>query len=815
VVFILAAPPALCQDARAVAEPSFPPACVQLAAKLTAGPTGLDPAAESSPDTARIQNSLNACTAGQALELLPAGPNNAFLMGPVQLPKGVTLLVDAGVTVFASRNPRDYDSDARQACGTLQTSSSGCVPLITAKRADGAGLMGYGAIDGRGHLPIMPGGVAGASSWWDLANQAQAQSLSQNCPRLLDVNTTNGFTLYKITLRNSPNFHVTLTSSTNVTAWGVKIVTPYDARNTDGIDQLYSSNVTIANSWISTGDDDVALNGSTAAFNVSVVNNHFGDGHGASIGSYTASGVSNVLFDGISFAGNALNSNQGGIRIKSDVSRGGLVENITYSNICMQNVRSPIHLDPFYTAGVTGNLVPQFQNITLRNVHATTEGLVKIEGHDATAVTTITLDNVQVDNIKPSDLTEQYTAYTLGPGAVNFAAMLQGTGVTVANNVTGPPNPYPCPAAVFSPVGAELVPGPAVIAAGQPLPLAVQVFPTKAVPYQTYLANLRANPNATLSLAAPTGSVTVYEGAASLATAPLNGAAVLPLSVAGLSVGSHTLTVAYSGDADYAPLVFGSYTVTVASSGPAPAIAAGGVVNAASYRAAPGIAPGSLFSVFGTNLGPPQGVQAAGYPLPMSLAGTSAEIAAAGARFDAWMVFASAGQVNAILPSTVPPGAAQVTVTVNGEASPPAPVTIVPSAPGMFFSRVAGVDFAVAQNVASATDYPVNQAASPARPGQIVLLWGTGLGAIAGADNTAPGAAGDMTALPVAITAGGLPAQRFYAGRQSQFAGADNVYLTVPAGVPFGCQVPVAITAAGVAANTVNIAITADGAACR
>jgi uncharacterized protein (TIGR03437 family) len=156
-----------------------------------------------------------------------------------------------------------------------------------------------------------------------------------------------------------------------------------------------------------------------------------------------------------------------------------------------------------------------------------------------------------------------------------------------------------------------------------------------------------------------------------------------------------------------------------------------------------------------------------------------------------------------------------VTVTVNGEASQPAAVTIVPSAPGFFFSRVAGVDFAVAQNMAGPADYPLNQAASPAHPGQIVLLWGTGLGAIAGADNTAPGAAGDMTALPVAITVGGLPAQRLYAGRQSQFAGADNVYFTVPAGVPFGCQDPVAVTAAGVAANTVNIAIAADGAACR
>jgi polygalacturonase len=175
---------------------------------------------ETAPDTTRIQDALNACPAGEAVTLEADGANRAFLMGPIQLPKGVTLIVGIGVTVYASRNPRDYDADSRHVCGTLQTSASGCVPLILARSADGAGLMGYGTIDGRGHLPMMPGGVAGTTSWWDLANQANVQSLSQNCFRLLDVNTTNGFTLYKVTLKNSPNFHVTLTSSTSVNRLG-------------------------------------------------------------------------------------------------------------------------------------------------------------------------------------------------------------------------------------------------------------------------------------------------------------------------------------------------------------------------------------------------------------------------------------------------------------------------------------------------------------------------------------------------------------------------------------------------------------------
>ncbi|MEK7753599.1 MAG: hypothetical protein AAB654_16875, partial [Acidobacteriota bacterium] len=85
-----------------------------------------------------------------------------------------------------------------------------------------------------------------------------------------------------------------------------------------------------------------------------------------------------------------------------------------------------------------------------------------------------------------------------------------------------------------------------------------------------------------------------------------------------------------------------------------------------------------------------------------------------------------------------------------------------------------------------------------------------------GADNGAPGAsAGDMTGVPVTITVGGVAAQRLYAGRQPETAAVDNIYFTVPAGVPYGCQVPVAITAGGVAANTTLIAITASGAPCQ
>jgi uncharacterized protein (TIGR03437 family) len=811
-VFSLVSVALYAQDTRNVTEPVFPPVCSQLAAQLIAGPTGLPLVSETLLDTSRVQAALNACKSGQAVELQPSGANNAFLIAPITLPKGVTLLVDAGVTVFASRNPRDYSSLGN--CGVALATSTGCNHLITASSADGAGLMGFGVIDGRGELPMLVNGSPSSSSWWDLVAPATAAGLNLSRPQILSASNTNNFTLYKITLMNSPEFNVDLTSDNGFTAWGVKIIAPYDSPNTDGIDPQQSSNITVTQSHISVGDDDVAVKADNppGSANISVVNNYFGDGHGASIGGGTSTGVTNILFDHITVAGNSANTNQSGPKIKSDVSSGGLVQNVTFSNFCIQNSYYAIRIYPFYTANAVGNLIPDYQNITLQNIHATTEGKVVIQGLNATVPTIAMLDNVQVDGVKSSDITTQDTNFTLGPDPVNFGSFLTGTGVTVANNVSDSNAPYMCPAAIFSPIAGELIPGPSQIPAGQTLNVGVQVFPTKEIPYQTYLTNLKTNPNATLAMPAPTGTVVINDGSTTVGTAALTGSPILTIPLSTLSLGAHTLTATYSGDSNYASITFGNYSLTVVA---APTITAGGIVNTASYT--PGtIAQGSLFSIFGSNLGPSTPVAAASFPIPATLGGSSVTITQNGQQYNAWVEYASAGQVNAILPSNVPVGNAQLTVTYNGLTSLPANITVSTTSFGVFFTSANEADAAIAQNYVGPSSYPLNQPSTPAMPGQVVLVWGTGLGPISTPDNVAPGAAAvDMTNVPVAITVGGIPAPRLYAGRQSQSAAVDNIYFTIPAGVPFGCQVPLAITAGGVSSNGTTIAVTSDGSPCQ
>jgi|HubBroStandDraft_4_1064222.scaffolds.fasta_scaffold563779_2 polygalacturonase len=97
------------QDARHVVEPHIPRACVVLQARLAAVDGVLPSDAEQDLDTARIQQAIDQCDAGKAVELRANGNAQTFLSGPLTLRSGVTLLIDANTSLAASVNPRLYD----------------------------------------------------------------------------------------------------------------------------------------------------------------------------------------------------------------------------------------------------------------------------------------------------------------------------------------------------------------------------------------------------------------------------------------------------------------------------------------------------------------------------------------------------------------------------------------------------------------------------------------------------------------------------------------------------------------------------------
>jgi polygalacturonase len=421
--------PTTCEDLGT--EPVIPPACATLmATKSAPGGVLTD---EATLDSVAIQAAITACPSGQSVKLAVDGDKNAFLSGPLNLKSGVTLWIDTGVTLFASRNPRDFDAKAGQ-CSLGTGGASNCFPLIAANGVTGAGVMGEGTVDGRGGEQIIG---QEPLTWWQLNDDAHLAG-NLNAPRLVQTSGGANFTLYKVHFQNSPKFHIVIGTSGFV-VWGITVNTDPTSPNTDGVDPSGASNGVIAYNTISTGDDNIAIKGAGPAVNnIIVAHNHFGKGHGMSIGSETNGGV-----NGVKVCDLALDGTGNGLRIKSDASRGGLVQNVSYTDVCMQNVKDPFVFDAFYSSA-TGTLIPNFQNVSLHNVHVLGSGGTNtFRGYDATHVTSISLDNVIIDTPDTATFKDQDTAFTFGPGPVNFMPTT-GTGVTIAQNITGTDAPKDC-----------------------------------------------------------------------------------------------------------------------------------------------------------------------------------------------------------------------------------------------------------------------------------------------------------------------------------------------------------------------------------
>ena len=420
------------QDTRKVTEPVIPRSCAVVTANLTAvdGRT-LAEADESKLDTQRIQRAIDACPQGQAVELKAAGARNAFLSGPLQLRAGVTLLVDANAILFGSRNPRDYDISPGS-CGIVDQHGHGCKAVINGDHVANAAVMGDGTIDGRGWAKLIGGEV----SWWDLAEQARKGG-NQNCPRLMVLSHCDNFTLYRITLKNSGNFHVYYGAGDGFTAWGVIINTPKNARNTDGIDPGASTDVTITHCYIHTGDDNVAIKAGGPCSHMTIAHNHFYTGHGVSIGSETVGGASAIRVTDLSIDGA-----DNGIRIKSNSSRGGLVRDVVYEDICIRETKNPILMDSNYSFyGKDRDKLPTFTGIVLRNVRVLTPGKITLQGYDARHRLGMAFDDVYLDPGSAAGIFAVHADLTLGPGPVNFRP--SGEDVTVTGD-PGARNPASC-----------------------------------------------------------------------------------------------------------------------------------------------------------------------------------------------------------------------------------------------------------------------------------------------------------------------------------------------------------------------------------
>ena len=310
-------------------------------------------------DTEALQRALDACgQAGGGVVRLPAG---TYLSRPIFLRSRTTLRLDKGATLQATDEPKDFRDPA---------SPGAVLALVNGKGLEHVAITGQGKIDGAG------------ARWWEPVRAAKRAGTPepQRRPRLVVLTGCKHVRISGITLANSPSFHLVPVECEDVVIKRVTVKAPADSPNTDAIDPSVCRRVLITHCVLDVGDDNVALKsgravpGRTAACeDITVTRCTFLHGHGMSIGSETLGGVHRLSVRHCTFQDTV-----SGLRIKSARGRGGLVEDVTYSDITMKDVKIPLNITAYYpkvpaadTAQAVARDTPRYRRIRISNLSAT------------------------------------------------------------------------------------------------------------------------------------------------------------------------------------------------------------------------------------------------------------------------------------------------------------------------------------------------------------------------------------------------------------------------------------------------------------
>jgi polygalacturonase len=309
-------------------------------------------------DTAALQQAIDAAAAaGGGRVVLPAG---RYVSRPLALRSRIDLHLEKDAVLVMSERFEDYPQG-----------SNVFLKFLAAEGVEDVRVSGPGTIDGRGQR------------WWERFLELKAEKREKEFPRpqAIYVSKSRRVALEGFTSVNPPNSHCSFRDCRDLTFRGLTMTAPDESPNTDAINLGRTKNVLITSCTISTGDDNVALVSSGEATDANVTENvtirdcTFGFGHGVSIGSYTSAGLRDITVENVTF-----DKTVNGIRIKSEMDRGGEVRQVTYRNLSMTGVRYPIVITSWYpkwprnpaqAEPATGSSLPRYADILIENVTLT------------------------------------------------------------------------------------------------------------------------------------------------------------------------------------------------------------------------------------------------------------------------------------------------------------------------------------------------------------------------------------------------------------------------------------------------------------
>ena len=386
-------------------------------------------------DTAAVQKALDECgqAGGGTVKFSPG----TYLCRSLTVRTRTTVLLEAGATLLASPVQSDFLKDGGD--WLKVTNGNAFIPFIGGNDLTNVTIAGQGVIDGNGAV------------WWEEAEKARQKVSGFTLPRpnLLVFSQCKNLRLTGVKLVNSPKFHFVPSDCENVLVDNVTIVAPVGAANTDGIDPSNCRNVAITRCTIDTGDDNIAVKSGKkvpgrefGCENITVTDCVFLHGHGLSIGSETVGGVRHLVVKNCRFDGT-----ENGLRIKSRRGKGGLVQDVSCSNITMTNVHPAISIACYYQDSSQArypkddpvqpmtDTTPVIRNIHISNLTAmSTKDAGLIVGLPESPVADVVLENVRITaetgltmaNARGITLKHAQVSVKNGPSFITDRAQVEG-----------------------------------------------------------------------------------------------------------------------------------------------------------------------------------------------------------------------------------------------------------------------------------------------------------------------------------------------------------------------------------------------------
>lgn len=390
-----------------------------------------------------------AAQAGGGTVVIPPG---VWLTGPIELKSNINLHAERGALVYFDKNPEEYQVFLADYEGQPRIRT---VSPIHAREAENIAITGQGIFDGNGQLwrplkevkvtkkqwqqclkksPHVVSGNEGGiwmptESIYQGAVEGEPDVLSPDVdmeealriaskhydyyrPVMVSIVKCDRVLIEGVTIQNSPAWNVHPLFTTNLTIRNANIRNPYYAQNGDGLDLESCSKVHIHDVQFDVGDDAICMKSGKNAVarkipvpteDVYIHNCVVYHGHGGFVvGSEMSRGVRRVTVENCTFVGTDV-----GIRFKSALGRGGVVEDIDLSNIYMADI---VNEAIIFTMGyVLSNSngtedanptealredVPEFKNVRMKNINCMgAKQAIKIEGLEQLPIHDLTVED--------------------------------------------------------------------------------------------------------------------------------------------------------------------------------------------------------------------------------------------------------------------------------------------------------------------------------------------------------------------------------------------------------------------------------------